>query len=333
MELKKDSNTNNEPKDMDFDGMFDVPVDDSLSQTISENKKHLTNDYARSGTNTSYVGGKAAEWDEKIEKNAFRMSEDQMKKSLEKTAQEKSDDKAKILLASEILMYLAFGFFVLMVVKTSRIEAYDIPHNLKYVSLGVMVLTIVLLIDALLVFFLEARKAMLFVLAMVLGVFYPLYRSKTVRGTVIPGILCFLLAAATWTMLIVSAGQGVTKYGEALVYTEDEYTRHAVAELMDQNAENGTPLRIIIKKAEKNGIQKYEVSDNGDKREITVTGIGSKEYNFGNETLSNPNGMNAVLVFQRKSQTEPFVIKEVTLDSTKLSEKRVKQFWAAMLGD
>ena len=239
MELKKDSNTYNGPKDMDFDGMFDTPIDDSLKQTISEEKKHLSNDYSRSGTNTSYVGGQAAEWDEQIEKNAFRMSEEQMKKTLSKSDNEKTKERAKILLVTEILTYLAFAFLVYMIIQTTRMPNYDIPHNLKYISLGIMVLTIVLVFDAVMVFVLESRKVMLLVFALVLGVFYPIYRSKVVKGRIAPGLICMLLTAFAWVMLLVTAGQAVTQYGEALVYTEDEFTRHAAVELLDQNAENG----------------------------------------------------------------------------------------------
>ena len=60
MELKKDP----------------IIYDETPGQTVSDAKKNLSNDYSRSGTNTTYVGVQAAEYDDKIEKNSFRISEE-----------------------------------------------------------------------------------------------------------------------------------------------------------------------------------------------------------------------------------------------------------------
>ncbi len=328
MELKKNEE-NTELKEVELDGMFDTPEDESLKQTISADKKNLTDDYARSGTNTSYVGGQAAEWDEKIEKNSFRMTEAQMKKSLSKSDKEKSDDKAIFLLISEVVMYLAFGFVIVSLYIASRGNKLDIIHNLDIVSLALTILTIVLIIDAALVFAIQDRKIMLLVMAFVLGIFYPIYRSTVVKGRMAAGILCTVMTIFSVLMPLVAAGQAVTRYGEAIVLTEDEFTRHAAADMMDQKTEDGKLYLTTVKNIEKGGIQGVRTDKDYTRTELSITGIGSREVNIGNSTFKNPNGLETILVFDRATDNSEFQLIDIFLDGVQLKENQRKTFWDA----
>ena len=314
MELKKDP----------------IIYDETPGQTVSDAKKNLSNDYSRSGTNTTYVGVQAAEYDDKIEKNSFRISEEEMKKALSKTAHEKKEQNSKILLVTEIITYLAFAFLVFTVFRTSRLEAYDIIYNMKNVSLALIILTGVLIIDALFVFFLEARKPMLFIFAAILGVFYPIYRSKIVNGRLGIGVVCSLLTCFAWIMLFVTAGQAVTKYGKEIIYTEDEFTRHEAVALMEQENANGKPLGIVIKNIDKKGILEITASESGDKTTLIVSGVGPKDINIGNLNFNNPNGININLTFEKKTETDPYEIKDISFDDTSLTSSQLKKFWATL---
>ena len=314
MELKKDP----------------IIYDETPGKTVSDAKKNLSNDYSRSGTNTTYVGVQAAEYDDKIEKNSFRISEEEMKKALSKTAHEKKEQNSKILLVTEIITYLAFAFLVFTVFRTSRLEAYDIIYNMKNVSLALMILTGVLIIDALFVFFLEARKPMLFIFAAILGVFYPIYRSKIVNGRLGIGVVCSLLTCFAWIMLFVTAGQAVTKYGKEIIYTEDEFTRHEAVALMEQENANGKPLGIVIKNIDKKGILEITASESGDKTTLIVSGVGPKDINIGNLNFNNPNGININLTFEKKTETDPYEIKDISFDDTSLTSSQLKKFWATL---
>ena len=329
MELKKESTEKTELEDISLDSMFDTPVDETLKQTISEDKKHLTNDYARSGTNTSYVGGQAAEWDESIEKNSFRMTEEQMKKTLSKSENQKTKEKSRFLTVMEFVVYLAFAFLVVMIFTTSRLPSYDIPYNMKNVSLGIMVLAAVLFVDAIVVFALEAKKPMLFVFAILLGVFYPIYRNKIANGRAGVGIVCTLLTFAAMIMLFVTAGQGVTKYGEAIIKTEDEFTRHEAVALWEQQGENGKEMGLTIKKLAKNGVEDVESEVSGDKTKLIITGTGPKEVNIVNDTYKNENGLKTVLEFEKKSPDEAYSFSSIKLDEKELSDKQMKQLLEA----
>ena len=307
-----------------------IIYDETPGQTVSDAKKNLSNDYSRSGTNTTYVGVQAAEYDDKIEKNSFRISEEEMKKALSKTAHEKKEQNSKILLVTEIITYLAFAFLVFTVFRTSRLEAYDIIYNMKNVSLALMILTGVLIIDALFVFFLEARKPMLFIFAAILGVFYPIYRSKIVNGRLGIGVVCSLLTCFAWIMLFVTAGQAVTKYGKEIIYTEDEFTRHEAVALMEQENANGKPLGIVIKNIDKKGILEITASESGDKTTLIVSGVGPKDINIGNLNFNNPNGININLTFEKKTETDPYEIKDISFDDTSLTSSQLKKFWATL---
>lgn len=331
MELKKAPGRYDEtPDDIELNDVFDTLVDESLSQTISAEKKHISDDYSRSGTNTSYVGGKAAEYDEKIEKNSFRMSEEEMKKALSKTAHEKKEDRSKLLLAMEIIIYLAFAFLIFMLFMASRQKPYDIIYNMKNVSLAIMVLGAVLIVDAVMVFILEARKAALFLFAIILGIFYPVYRNKVVNGRMGLGIVCTLLTCFAWIMLGVTAGQAVTRYGKTIIYTEDEYTRHAAVELMEQQDENGKPLGTTIKSLENKGIQEIEALSEGGKESIVISGTGPKEVNIGNTNYNNPNGINIDLSFEKNAKNNIYEIKEISFDGTPLTDSQKKKLWATV---
>lgn len=333
MELKKAPGRYDEtPNDIELNDMFDTLVDETLSQTISEEKKHISNDYSRSGTNTSYVGGDASDYNEKIEKNAFRMSEEDMKKALSKTAHEKKEQNSKILLISGIIVYLAFAFFVFSLFMASRVAPYDIIYNMKNVSLAMMVLSIVMLFDSILVFVLEERKAGLILFAIFLGLFYPIYRSKVVTGRLGLGIICTLLALFAWVMVGITAGQAVTKYGKTVIYTQDEYTRHEAVALLEQEDDESTKLvGFAIKNLESKGIEEIKASTAGGTAQIVMSGTGPKDVNINTSNFNNPNGIHVDMTFEKNTKTGKYDIKDISFDGKSITDAQRKQLWKTLI--
>ena len=332
MELKKAPGRYDEtPNDIELNDMFDTLVDETLSQTISDDKKHISDDYSRSGTNTTYVGGKIAEYDEKIEKNAFRMSEEDMKKALSKTAHEKKEQNSKLLLFTGIIMYLAFAFFIFTLFLASRVAPYDIIYNMENVSLAFMILSIILVADSILAFVLEERKAGLILFAIFLGMFYPIYRSKVINGRLGFGIVCTLLALFAWVMVGITAGQAVTKYGKTVIYTEDEYTRHEAVALLEQEDESGKLVGFAIKNLENKGIEEIKASSEGGNAEIVMSGTGPKDVNINTDNFNNPNGIHVDMTFEKNTKTGKYDIKDISFDGKSITDAQRKQLWKTLM--
>ena len=317
MELKKTPNNGDAELDLTGDGVLEEP------KRKDPIRKKYSDDYSRTGTNSGYVDNVIEEWDENIEKNSFHISAREAEEALAKTTQEKKADTARFLRVSEVLMYAAFAFVIVMLVLLITGDKLDILYNLGGVKISLAVLYAYLIIDAILVYNnIIEKKATLFIIALLVPIAYPPYRNKLANDSAGFGILCSILFVFAFVMTFVTFGQTYTKYGN-LIKIENNTTRHSAINILEQNDENGKKYINYLPKWIT--IEDVEVSNKKNDTLVTFSGTGKIDYT---ETL-NPvtdNRVPTTIVFTNKNDGSGYKISAVTIKDNKLSKSELEQY-------
>lgn len=323
MQLKKDPE-NNTPKDKptlyDYD-FFDEKTDKDNMANPSESK--YSSEYSRSGTNTGYADNGISDWDEKIEKNSFRITEEKAREALAPTRKQEKQRDERLLRVTEFILYIMYGLLIAVIAGICLNPRIDIMFKMRplYVILGIVIFYSIF--DAVLVYNIEEKHLSLFFVAIILNFFYPAFRQKYTPAKF--GIICTLLTLFAYMMLGVNLGQANRTYGNVL-QIKDTATRHTVAELMDQDNDQGHPLGPYLRRT-------LEIDDAVIESETrkTILTIHAR----GNLTLEsipskNPDYVDTTLEFTRETGSGAFVITNAYLDGVHLSEKELSQYWTVL---
>ena len=322
MELKRETEEEKKNSQYDAESLFDPAPE---PQTVSKERKRVTDDYSRSSSNTGYSGTSAPVWEEGVERGSFKVSEKQAKEALAPSKQEVRDNTMKILKISEIIMYVLIVFMIAFFFKVNTCDKIDLYFELPKIKTPVIIVIAYFVIDSILVFVLEKKNIGLFLFATVLFFVYPIYRARVVDGRVGLGVLFSIFTLMGFIVLFISAGQTNTRYG-VVFKTEDDFTRHTAYELMEQTGDNSQAIGPYLQK--KLDISGVEASQEKDKIIVTFSGKGT--INFNTTGLSTDKPLNTKVVFEKKlnsKKAKGFEIKEVYLEDGELTKSQVQEYW------
>ena len=323
MQLKKDETPKTDTLKLNDDGFFNTEQlksqDDNFVSRISE-------EYSRTGNNTNYAGTVDYEYDEKTERNAFRLTEDDVKKAFAPTVKEQREQKDRIIIISEIILYIVLGIFLFFISKCCIADKIDIYFSLKQNIPLIAFLIIYFIIDAIFVIAMGNKKGGLLVMALLFP-FYPFYRKKVLNDSNF-GIIPTLLILFSAVMIFLTIGNVKNSY-DNVMFWEDKTTRHYMAELMDQQLTNNKRLGTMM--ISRFDMSSYEVSVQGNNAKIVIEAKGNIKVDDIN--TNDAKVFNTLLTFERDNPDKDFELSEVTLDDKNLSENQILQFWTKLETD
>lgn len=326
MELKKT------PEHYEVPGTENLKMNDMgfFEKKESDEKKpegKYSNDYSRSSSNTGYAGMYAPDYDKGIERNSFKISEEQAEKALSLSEVEKRKRNAFIMFISAIIVYVLYLVFISLMAKACFSDRVDIMANLKTLKAPFIVAQVLFLIDALIVYTFGEKKLGLFVFAVLFSVFYPIYRHKVASGSLV-GIIPTAIIAFSFAMVFATALSAHDKYGTVLDI-EDQDTRHAIADLYEQKSENNHSIEVSLKKHLE--IKNATYSEETGVPVLTLIGDGNISVN----DISTPgkNTIDTQITFTKSEETKKYEISGVTLNEVELNERLLASYWDRVLNN
>lgn len=318
MELKKNDNDDNL---MEIDSLFDPAIPD----TVSKDKRKYSDDYSRSGSNIGYAGTAITDYDEAFEKNAFQISQQQMNKMNEKTTQQLRNERKVILIISEIIVYISCAYAIFCAAMITAKGSIDIYFMLPDLKVPIIIMIVCMCFDALMVCMFHEKKISLFIFAIFLSVFYPLYRSKAMGNAILIGLLGTMIVFFSFTMLFVNVGQRYTKYG-IVVTTEDELARHSAYDLMNQIGDNGQEIGpYLMKKLDMNSIMAEQK-----KGEIYVSFSGTGSFNIDNMGLDIGKKTPTTVTFVKENDAKSYSLNDVKMNGASLNLNDQALYWSTV---
>ena len=316
MQLKKDDTPKTENLKLNDDGFFNT---EQLKTQDDHFVSRISNEYSRTGNNTSYVGAVDYEYDEKTERNAFRLTEDDVKKAFAPTKQEQRKRKDRVFFISEILMYLVFGIFIFYISRCCFVDKIDLYQTLKKSLPFVLFLIIYLICDTIFIFAMGKKKGGLFIAALFFP-FYPFYRKKVVFESNM-GVIATILIFFSAIMIFVTFGIVKSNY-DNVMFWEDKTTRHYMVKLMDQQLTNNKRLGTMMISRLK--MESCNVNVQGNNVTMVITAKGNIIVDDIN--TNDAKNISTVITFSRDNPEKDFEITEVTLNDKELSKNQVTQF-------
>ena len=315
MQLKKDDTPKTENLKLNDDGFFNTDTLKANDHFVSR----ISDEYSRTGNNTNYVGTVDYEYDEKTERNAFRMTEDDVKKAFAPTEQDKRKKKYTIFFISEVILYIVFCVFIFFISKCCFVDQIDIYYSLKSCIPLIIGLIIYLICDTIFIFAMGEKKGGLFATALLFP-FYPFYRKKGIYESnlgVIPTILIFFAGI----MVFITFGNVKGKY-ENVMYWEDKTTRHYMAELMDQ--ELSTNKRLGTMMLSRLDLNSCDINIQGKNVKMVIQAKGNIKIDDINTNEAKV--FETEMIYERDNPEKPFELTEVTLDGKTLTDNQLLQF-------
>lgn len=323
MQLKKDETPKTENLKLNDDGFFNT---EQLKAQDDNFVSRISDDYSRTGNNTNYVGAVDYEYDEKTERNAFRLTEDDVKKAFAPTKQEQRKKRDRIFFISEIIMYLIFGVYIFYISRCCFVDQIDLYTTLKHSIPITIFLIIYLLCDTIFIFAMGKKKSGLFVMALLFP-FYPFYRKKVVFESNM-GIIATILIFFSAIMIFVTFGNVKSKY-ENVMYWEDKTTRHYMVELMDQQLSTNKRMGTML--IARCNMESCDVSIKGNETKLVITA--NSNIKIDDINTNDAKVIPTVMTFSRNNPENDFELTEVILDGKELNENQVLQFYTKLETD
>lgn len=320
MQLKKDEPSNTENLKLNDDGFFNT---EQLKTKDDKFVSRISDQYSRTGNNTNYVGTVDYEYDEKIERNAFRLTEDDVKKAFAPTKQEQRKKKDRIFFISELLMYLIIGFYIFYISRCCFVDQIDLYITLKRSIPITLFLIIYLICDSIFIFAMGKKKGGLFIMALLFP-FYPFYRKKVVFESNL-GIIATILIFFSIIMIFVTFGNVRTKYANVM-YWENKISRHYMVELMDQKLSTNKRMGTML--VARFNLESCDVTVKGNDVKMVITANGNIKID--DISSNDAKVIPTIMTFTKNKSENDFELTEVTLDGKKLNDNQILQFFTKL---
>ena len=292
-------------------------------QVVDPAKKRYTDDYSRSSSNTGYVGTAAPDWVEGVERNSFRVTEEEAAKALAPTAKQQRERNAKFLRISEFVMYGFFLIFIIWLAFASLRDGVDIIPAVHNIPVVMIILEAYIIFDSILAYNLGEKKIGLFIFAVLLGIFYPSYRNKVLALNGF-GIACTILTIFACVMFGVNCGRAYGSYG-AVLLIDSEHTRHEIVSLYEQTGDNGHKIGPYLTRR----LTVEDATTDTDKgvSTLTLTGKGYIYLDNLGAAENDDEPINTTLIFTKTPDEPQYKLTGATLNDKELTDNMLSQYW------
>ena len=228
-----------------------------------------------------------------------------------------------VVVVSGIILYVLFAIYVAALIWVYTTHPIDMYTNIFKVRPITSIVSLYIIIDAFLVFFLYEKRASLLVFAFILSPFYPIRRNKVINGSGGMGTLFSLVFVISLGALIAKMMGSIGQYG-GIMTSLDDNLRTEVRTMLEEPLETGETCGQALS-------QYFAISDGvltteGGQSVLTLTGAGKISYRDEGVFQIELNPIPTTMVFVKNSSGGTY-----KLQAAKLNDKTLTDFGATSL--
>lgn len=227
----------------------------------------------------------------------------------------------------QILVYIVsiatIGLYVYAIMQ-GKFNMYNTLMNMK---IYIQISGVVFLVDAIIVNIFYQKNISLILFAIFLSLFYPAKRDS-VTGEKL-GTVCTIGMTLAFVIIIVQFLVGASKYGTPVVTLRDNYSTEHAKEFMEQTGD-GTSKELGDLLSKNIQVDSIIFKQDKGKDTVVIEGMGEVYYMEGSLYQYNYKGVHTYLVFSRDSVTQEYVLQDVDLNGTTLSNSLVALYWESV---
>ena len=228
-----------------------------------------------------------------------------------------------VVVVSGIILYVLFAIYIAAMIWVYTTHPIDMYANILKVRSITSLVSLYIIVDAFLVFFLYEKRASLFVFAFILSPFYPIRRNKVINGSGGIGTLFSLVFVISLGALIVKMMGSIGQYG-GIMTSLDDNLRTEVKTMLEEPLETGETYGQALS-------QYFTITDGvltteGGQSVLTLTGTGKISYRDDGVFQIEVSPIPTTMVFVKNSSGGTY-----KLQAAKLNDKPLTDFGAASL--
>lgn len=227
----------------------------------------------------------------------------------------------------QILVYIVsiatIGLYAYAIMQ-GKFNMYNTLMNMK---IYIQISGVVFLVDAIVVNIFYQKNISLVLFAIFLSLFYPAKRDSVTGGKL--GTVCTIGMTLAFVIIIVQFLVGAGKYGTPVVTLRDDYSTEHAKEFMEQTGD-GTSKELGDLLSKNIQVDSIIFKQDKGKDTVVIEGMGEIYYMEGSLYQYNYKGVHTYLVFARDSVTQEYVLQDVDLNGTTLSNSLVDLYWESV---